>query len=142
MARLFELAQPAARNGKKVIVACVEGEHHEFPARLVADYLDLAGFDVKHYGADLPTEHLVNAIVADRPDVAALSVTMSFNIPALRRTIVATRAALPAMPIVIGGHVLAWSPDIATELGVATADADPESVVEVVGRLASLGATT
>ena len=140
MARLLEHSPPAPRNGKRVAVSCVEGEHHEFPARLVADYLEHAGFTVTYFGADLPTDHLASMLERFRPDVLALSATMSFNLPALRAAVTAARATMGPLPIVIGGHALAWSPDLATELDVATAEPDPESVTSVVARLAHLEA--
>lgn len=136
-ARLFELAPLAKRNGKRVAVACVEGERHEFPARLIADYLEQAGFAVRYFGADLPTDHLVRELAKDRPHVIALSATMSFNVPALRATIDAVRAELgDDTPIVVGGHALSWSPALAEELSVTTAAADPDEVVATIGRLA------
>lgn len=139
MARLFEFAAPVARNGKHVSVACVEGEHHELPARLIADYLDHAGFTVRSYGADLPTDHLVATLAKGKLDVLALSATMSFNLPALRTTVTKVRAALgDQLPIIVGGHALRWSPNIAAELGVITADPDPDTVVATVKKLAGL----
>lgn len=140
MARLFEYVTPVERNGKTIAVACVEGERHEFPARLVADYLDFAGFEVRHFGADLPTDCLVAEIARLKPDAIALSATMSFNVPALRRTVEGLRAAVgPTLPILIGGHALSWSPGLADELGVVTADAEPERVVAAMQQLTNAG---
>ncbi|MFT3698079.1 MAG: cobalamin-dependent protein [Kofleriaceae bacterium] len=135
LARLFEYAVPAPRNGKRVMVVCVEGEHHEFPARLVADFLDTAGFTVKYYGADLPLDHLLVQIATDRPDALALSATMSFNIPALRKTVAEVEAAHPELPIVVGGHALTWSPDLVTELGVHSCQPSPDCTIELMKRL-------
>lgn len=138
LARLFEYATPAPRNGKRVMVVCVEGEHHEFPARLLADFLDVAGFAVKYYGADLPLEHLLSTIEKDRPDVLALSATMSFNIPSLRKTVLQVRSVHPHLPIVVGGHALNWSPDLPKELGVEACNAAPETVIATIKRLANV----
>lgn len=80
LAYLYDLAPPALDNGKKVLVACVEGELHEFPARLVADALDLAGFHTEaRYGARgrkhadedsaYHVSYLVEALRSDNPDV-------------------------------------------------------------------------
>ncbi|HEX6244999.1 MAG TPA: B12-binding domain-containing protein, partial [Polyangiales bacterium] len=52
LAHLYDLSPRAADNHKRVVVACVEGEMHDFPSRLVADALDLAGFDVRYLGAN------------------------------------------------------------------------------------------
>ena len=137
--RLFEEAKPEARIGKRILVACVAGEYHEFPARLVADYLDLGGFDVLYLGANVPTDHLIAMVRDTMPDLVALSVTMSFNVPALRDALRRIRAAFPTLPLLMGGHALAWEPGLADECGGATCDADPDSVVRAAREQLGLG---
>jgi MerR family transcriptional regulator, light-induced transcriptional regulator len=129
MARLFEFVRPSPRNGKSFAVACVEGEHHDFPARLVADYLDHAGFDVRYYGADLPTDHLLRSLADHRPDAVALSVTMTPNVGALRSAVASVRREHPALPILVGGHALEWSPQLADQLEITAAGATPDEVI-------------
>ena len=73
MARLFEFVSPTPRNGVVVAVVCVEGELHDFPARLVADYLDHAGFTVRYFGANVPTDEIVQMLKRDPPSLLALS---------------------------------------------------------------------
>jgi methanogenic corrinoid protein MtbC1 len=138
MARLFELAAPAARNGKLVIVACVEGEQHDLPARLVADYLEHAGFTVRYLGANVPTDDLVAMVRSESPAVVALSATMSFHIAALRAVVTRLRAAHPGVPIIAGGHAFDWSPGLSAELAVETAPATPDELILAVRRLAGL----
>jgi methanogenic corrinoid protein MtbC1 len=138
--RLFEEATPQARLGKQVMVACVEGEYHEFPARLVADFLDLGGFDVLYLGANVPTDHLIAMLRDTAPDVLALSVTMSFNVASLRDAIVRVRAALPGLPILVGGHALAWEPGLADAAGVHTCGPEASRVVGSAKRLTGIAA--
>lgn len=137
LAALFERAAPAAPLDKKLVLACVTGELHDLPARLVADFLDLAGFDVRYLGADVPLDDLVRMIDAERPDLIGLSVTMSFNVPALRTAVARVRAAIDR-PIFIGGHATTWAPALADELGVFTAGATPAEVVATARRLVGL----
>lgn len=138
LARLFEYAPRAPDNGKRVHIACVQGELHDLPARLVADWLDVHGFAVRYFGPDVPTHDLVGAVAAAPPDLIALSVTMSFHTEALRHAVAALRQAAPAVPIAVGGHALQWSPSLTTELGVHTAPPEPESLVALARRLTGL----
>jgi MerR family transcriptional regulator, light-induced transcriptional regulator len=108
LTQLFEHATPAPRNGKRILVACVEGEQHEFPARLVADALDLAGFDVRFIGANVPSESLLEMIAFDKPDLVALSATMSFHGPAMRAVIARIRHAHPGLRVAVGGGACIW----------------------------------
>lgn len=140
MARLFEEASPAPRVGRKVVVACVQGELHEFPARLVADFLELGGFEVRYLGADVPTDDLLRLVRAERPDLLALSVTMSFNAPGVRLAVERIRAEHPRLPILMGGHALAWEPELAARFGVETCGPQADCVVERARELTGVDA--
>ena len=117
LAHLYDHADRAPDIGKRIWVACVEGELHDFPARLVADTLDLAGFDVKYLGANVPTAGLLSMLARERPDLLALSATMSFNLTALRAAVSAVRAVHPRLPIAIGGG--ACTPALGAAEGLA-----------------------
>jgi methanogenic corrinoid protein MtbC1 len=104
LAQLYRYAQPQAPRGRKVVIACVEGELHDFPARLVADALDLAGYDTRFLGADVPTGSLLQVIEEERPDLLALSITMPFHAAGLRRQMTRVREQLgDQLPIAVGG---------------------------------------
>jgi len=130
LAHLFSRAQPEPSRGISVAVACVEGELHEFAGRLVADFLELAGFTVSYFGVNLPIDSLVAVLEQEPSDVVALSVTMTFNLPALRRTIQAVRKCLGEhQPILVGGPALVDAPGLTTELNVLTAGPSPSELV-------------
>jgi len=136
MSRLFEEAPLAPNLGKKVLIACVEGELHEFPARMVSDFLELAGFDVRYLGASVPTDSLIALVAAEKPDLLALSVTMSFNATSLRNAVERVRKEFGSeLPILVGGHAVAWAPGLVSECGVETADLDAKALVAKVKRL-------
>lgn len=132
LAQLYERAAAAERNGKEVVVACVEGELHDLPARLVADALDVAGFDVRFLGANVPTDALLAVLAARRPDLVALSATMSFHSGSVRDAVSRIRAEHGgAIAIAVGGAACDWD-------GVLVADLQPdltaESARELVAR--------
>ena len=58
LTHLHEGVLPAMLKDERILVACVEGETHELPARMVADLLDLAGYNVRFLGANVPTRSL------------------------------------------------------------------------------------
>ena len=104
LAQLYDRAERARDNGKQVLVACVQGELHDMPARLVADALDLAGFQLCYLGADVNPEALSAAVSRERPDLIALSVTMDFNLSALRNSVALLRQIHGTAPaIMVGG---------------------------------------
>lgn len=118
LVHLFAHAPAPRARGRTIVVACVEGELHDLPARLVADYLEIDGFTVRFLGANVPTESLCPVLVEEPPDLLALSVTMAFNVASLRSAVATVRRCCPGLKIVIGGHALTWAPEVAEQLGL------------------------
>ena len=134
LVHLFERAPVPRSRGRTIVVACVEGELHDLPARLVADYLEMDGFTVRYLGANVPTESLCAALVEAPPDLLALSVTMSFNVAGLRAAVAAVRQRLPGLKIAAGGHALAWAPELADQLGVIVVVGGPGAIVAALAQ--------
>lgn len=122
-------------NGRTVMLACVEGELHEVGARVASDFLEMAGFDVRFLGANVPTEHLVREVLAVKPDLLALSITMTYHLPALRAAIREVRAAAPLLPMAVGGFAFTWAPGVEAELGVPFFGKDARELVASACRL-------
>jgi methanogenic corrinoid protein MtbC1 len=136
LAHLYDHAPRSKSNGKRVTVACVEGELHDFPARLVADTLDLSGFEVRYLGANVPTDSLLELLREQPPDLLALSTTMAFHVPALRSAVQQTRRqAGGALPILIGGGGCAWVSGLERELAVDGLAGSALEAVSVAARL-------
>ncbi len=139
LSHVYQYADAPSSNGKKVLVACVEGELHDFPARLVADSLDLAGFELRYLGASVPTEGLLRMIGEERPALLVLSVTMTFNVPKLREAVGRIRGQYPELPIAIGGGACAWNRGLTGELEATISGCDAAELVENARKL--LGVT-
>ena len=136
MARLFVEAPRRPRVGKLVTLACVEGELHDMGIRVAADVLEMEGFDVRLLGGNVPLDDLIARLRRERGDVLALSVTMTFNLPALRTAVPAVREAIgPDLPILAGGHAFAWSPDAAAGLDLAARSDDAMTMVRDVRQI-------
>jgi methanogenic corrinoid protein MtbC1 len=114
-------------NGMTAVVACVEGELHDMGGRIGADFLEMAGFDVRFLGANVKERDLLEVVGDAGADLVGLSGTMSFHVPALISAIENLRKLRGSdFPILVGGGVLKWAPELAgsTSLMVAGADAD------------------
>ncbi|OBJ61780.1 B12-binding domain-containing protein, partial [Mycobacterium sp. 1423905.2] len=106
----------------RVTVACVDGEWHALPARLLAEVLHLRGWRVDFLGAQVPTPHLVAHLHHHAPDVVALSCSIPTRLPTAHAAITACQAA--GVPVLAGGAAFgrdgrharqlgadAWAPD-------------------------------
>ncbi|UBU12478.1 cobalamin B12-binding domain-containing protein [Nonomuraea gerenzanensis] len=104
--RLPRRDDPAASRGR-IMVACIDGEWHAFPARLLAEVLQVRGWQVDYLGAQVPTPHLVAHLHLTNPDAVALSSSLAIRLPAAHTAITACQAA--GKPVVVGGA--AFGPD-------------------------------
>jgi methanogenic corrinoid protein MtbC1 len=91
----------------RVTVACVDGEWHAFPARLVAEVLSLHGWRIDYLGAQTPTPHLVAHLHRTNPDAVLLSGSIPTHLPAAHAAITACQAI--GVPVLAGGR--AFGPD-------------------------------
>lgn len=98
---------PSPTGRPRVTVACVDGEWHALPARLLAEVLKLSGFRVDYLGAQVPAPHLITHLHRTGPDVVALSGSIVTRLPTAHATITACQAA--GVPVITGGA--AFGPD-------------------------------
>ena len=121
LAQVFARAPRAPPLGRRVLVACAEGELHDFPARLAADELELAGFDVTFLGASVPTRSLLDYLASRPLDALLLSVTMSFHVAAAREAAAQVRSRRPELVVLLGGGAVASDPALPSRLGLPEA---------------------
>ncbi|WP_375742547.1 cobalamin-dependent protein [Corallococcus interemptor] len=119
LAHLYRHLPRDPSNGKIVMMACVERELHEVGARMASDFLEMAGFDVRFLGANVPADHLARMVRESPPDLLALSVTMPFHMPQVREAVRKVREVSPALPIAVGGLAFDWGPVLEEELAVS-----------------------
>jgi methanogenic corrinoid protein MtbC1 len=92
---------------RKGIVACVPGERHELGARIAADLLVDAGWDVLFVGADVPLVALADRIRHERPAFVGLSVGMATRLPEVNEALALLRSAAPDVKWIVGGRAAA-----------------------------------
>ncbi|MER5946554.1 cobalamin B12-binding domain-containing protein [Streptomyces sp. NPDC001904] len=121
VADLVASALAAAEPLGRVTVACVDGEWHALPARLVTEVLRLRGWHVDYLGAQVPTEHLIAHLHQRPADAVLLSSSIPSHLPTAHTAISACQAA--GVPVVVGGAAFgprgryaeqmqaAWAPD-------------------------------
>ena len=140
LARSFGDSPMARPNGKRVIVACVEGEQHELPARMAADTLELAGFEVLFLGANVQTDSLMRIVETRNPDLLALSIAMTFHTPALKNALQRLRTQFPSLPIAVGGHALSFNRTAALQAGASVTGTSAPELLEAARRLTGVAA--
>ncbi|NMO92897.1 cobalamin-dependent protein [Actinomycetospora sp. TBRC 11914] len=91
----------------RIAVACLDGEWHGLPARLLAEVLVRHGWEVSYLGSSVPAAQVAMHLNAAGPDVVAVSSSLPSRLPAARRVVEACRAT--GTPVLAGGP--AFGPD-------------------------------
>ncbi|MFJ2738932.1 B12-binding domain-containing protein [Streptomyces sp. NPDC087440] len=125
---------PAGRG--RITVACVDGEWHALPARILAEVLKLRGWQVDYLGAQVPTPHLISHLHRSATHVVALSSSIATRLPTAHATITACQAT--GVPVLVGGAAFgpegryarllgadAWAPDARAAADLLDADRLP-----------------
>lgn len=114
IALVFPGAISPTRPTRSAIVSCAADEFHQVGGRIVADSLEMRGWDVRFIGANTPDDRLVAAVRERAPHVIALSVSINAHLPNVLRAIDAIRAVAPDIPVAVGGQGAAHAAEIAS----------------------------
>ncbi|MFW5645580.1 MAG: cobalamin B12-binding domain-containing protein [Bacteroidota bacterium] len=109
---LMTLAYPLIFNtekiGRKAIVTAITNEYHQIGARMVADLMELQGWDTFFLGSNTPIKDLEEMIREKEHDYLALSVAIYFNMSKLEEILNRINKKFPDLQIIIGGQAFRW----------------------------------
>lgn len=136
MSQLYPYIFSGEPKNKRIVVACVGGELHEIGARMVADFFEMSGWDTCYLGANTPGGDLQRTVNERRPDVVALSATMTFHVSRVAQIIQEMRQGLDRpVRILVGGYPFNLSGELWQRVGADGYAADAESAVYVAEQL-------
>ena len=76
----------AAKLGK-VVIATVEGDHHDLGKNIVGSLLRVQGFEVLDLGVDVATEKIIGAIKEHQPSIVGMSALLTLTMPRMGEVI-------------------------------------------------------
>ncbi len=107
MSRLYPqwLSAHHATQARRLVSACVGNEMHEMGIRMLTDFFEMEGWDTYYLGANVPDRSLLEAIIAYKADLVAISVTMTFHVHLVQQFITTIRSSKGAahVKIIVGG---------------------------------------
>lgn len=117
----------------KVIVSAGPNEFHEIGARMVADFMEMDGWDVTYLGANTPASELLHSIRQIKPFVVALSVATVFNLDSALQIIrmIHDDHETRGIKIMVGGLAFNGMPHLWQTIGADGYAADAESALRV-----------
>src|SRR6056297_1875083 len=91
MSQLYPNIFTSFQKGKKALTTCIGDELHELGIRMVADLLELNGWDTIHLGSNTPVLEILQIIEEKNIDVLAISVTLPNQLEESKSLISAVR---------------------------------------------------
>jgi methanogenic corrinoid protein MtbC1 len=130
LAALYEYVVRPDGHGRPVLMACPPSERHEMGPRMMADFAEMAGFDVTYLGP-AGVEAIADAARRLKPEAIGLSATLATHLPQLTAHVAGLKAALGAEcpTILVGGRALSLAPDSWPLTGADAYAATPDEAV-------------
>jgi methanogenic corrinoid protein MtbC1 len=103
----------------RAVVSAGPNEFHEIGARMVADFLEMDGWDVAYLGANTPAPEILSILKQQQPFLLALSVATVFNLDTARQVIrfVKEDQETKDIKVMVGGLAFSGMPELWRELG-------------------------
>ena len=136
MSQLYPYIFTGERKARRAVIACVGGELHEIGARMVADFLEMSGWDTYFLGANTPPHSILQTVQEHQVEVLALSATMTFHVSEVTNIISSLRSqnSLPTR-VLVGGYPFNLSPDLWRKVGADGYAMDAETAVTAADRV-------
>ena len=89
----------------KVVIATVEGDHHDLGKNIVTTLLRVHNFEVVDLGRDVPTDKIIDAVKERKPDILGLSALLTVTMPKMGEAIEALKIAdlRKKVKVIVGG---------------------------------------
>lgn len=91
-------------SSRTLLATCIEGEQHQIGIKMVADVFELHGWNVQFLGANTPRADFLAFVRDQKPDMVAISVSLSQNFPNLEALLASFRTEFPTVPVMVGGQ--------------------------------------
>ncbi len=89
---------------KTVITSCVKNEMHQIGIRMISDIFEMNGWNALYLGSDTPDHELIRFVKEQKPNVFAISASLSFNIPNVVSLVDEIHKHFPDLLILVGGQ--------------------------------------
>ena len=94
------------KNGKKIVMTCIDKEFHELGARMISDYFEYKGWDSIYLGANTPQNDILEIVESKKPELVAISCNFYMNVLRLLKFVNELTSKYPDQKIIVGGQAI------------------------------------
>lgn len=137
--RIFTGARDAKRKNFVVVAACAPNELHELGVRMIADFLEMEGYNTYYIGANVPPKSVIAALIERKADILALSATMTFHIKYVAWLVEEIKSSekCSKVKVIVGGYPFNVDGNLWKTIKADGYASDMSGVAAEVGRLLS-----
>jgi methanogenic corrinoid protein MtbC1 len=138
MSQLYPYLFTGKKKNRKMVAACVPGELHEMGARMVTDFFEMQGWDTYYLGANMPAEGVIRFLGDTKPQILAISATMTFHVSEVEGMIRLIRSAqmVPQdLKIMVGGYPFKVAGDLWKNIGANGYAPGAQEAIELADKL-------
>ena len=136
MSQMYTRIFASPRNGRKLVATSIAGNLHEVGIRMVADMLEMDGWDTHYLGADCPNQDVVQTIGSTGAEVLAVSATLVSQIHELTDLIGQIKTSFgDDYPILVGGRLFNSDPELWQRCRASAYAQDAKSAVDAANEL-------
>ncbi len=102
---LYPKAAASKKKGLKVLITCIDKEHHSIGARMVSDLFELNGWDSTFIGPCVPHSDIMTIVRSTRANLIGISSNFYINVRRLIELIEEIKKEFPLQEIIVGGQI-------------------------------------
>ena len=119
--------------GKRILIACADGEPEELGAQMCADLFESRGWNAYFLGGGVPNDEILSLVGQLRPDILLLFGTQPAGVPGVRRLVDLIReiGVNPTMNIMVSGGVFNRADGLWKEVNADLAAKTAQQAIEI-----------
>jgi len=125
------------RRKGRVVLGTVEGDIHDIGKKIIALFLQGAGWEVVDLGVDVPAGKFLEAVAAHGARAVGLSALLTTTMARMEGVVRTVKAAHPDVLILVGGAPV--TAEFAARIGADGTAPDPGGAVELLEKAAAGG---
>lgn len=120
-----------------IVTTAVGTELHEIGIRMVADLLEIDGFDTIHLGANTPNSSIVETLKKNGAILVGVSVTLPIHLKELEQLVdmIRSDSELADLKILVGGYVFNQNPELKEDFDVDAYSENAQDAVKKANEL-------